>query len=258
MCCFSSRVERVSGTRIFARAEGQRQLVVYEMSLLAQGELAMVLPIPVALGAGEDAVEMVDLSAAPHFFRQLDMAFETELSLAAPSRLAPQPAALKVHQVGDFEASFVPHAVDFDRLDPRFAIPSAVWASIPEVAGFGFVVFKLREAAPEPGLLDRLLGRQAPREERRYHPMAFWFPRRDASRLFFPTLHIHDGAAHPEADFDHTLYAQASEAPDGWDRSEAPLRSRVWGAAQLHVADAPGHRLSVRGVRPNRDTWIAA
>lgn len=35
MCCFSRAIERVSRTSIFARAESERQLVVYETSLLA-------------------------------------------------------------------------------------------------------------------------------------------------------------------------------------------------------------------------------
>jgi hypothetical protein len=34
--------------------------------------------------------------------------------------------------------------------------------------------------------------------------MAFEFEREDASELFFPTVHIHDGDFHPLADFDHT------------------------------------------------------
>ncbi|MCC6874315.1 MAG: hypothetical protein IT378_08450 [Sandaracinaceae bacterium] len=257
MCCFSARVEHVSATKIFVRAEGPRQLVVYEMSLVAQGELAMVLPIPIALGASEDAVEMVDLSQVPTFFTQLGVIFDSQrLSFAAPSRLAPQSKALKVHQVGAFEASFVPRAIDFDRLDPRFAIPSSVWAGVPAVAGFGFVVFKLRETEP-PGLVDRVLGRAAA-SERTYHPMAFWFPRRDTTRLFLPTLHIHDGSVHETADFDHVLYAQASIDPPGWESSNVSLQQSAWGELKRYVADAPGQRATIKGTLPNKDTWIAA
>ena len=38
--------------------------------------------------------------------------------------------------------------------------------------------------------------------------MAFDFPRA-AKKLFFPTVHIHDGKVHDKADFDHALYCQA-------------------------------------------------
>ena len=34
------------------------------------------------------------------------------------------------------------------------------------------------------------------------------FNTRHPDTLFFPTLHIHDGAVHAEEDYDHTLYFQ--------------------------------------------------
>ena len=40
------------------------------------------------------------------------------------------------------------------------------------------------------------------------HPMAMEFNTRHPDTLFFPTLHIHDGAVHAEEDYDHTLYFQ--------------------------------------------------
>lgn len=255
MCCFSGRVEAVKGTKIFARAEGDRQLLVYEMSLTASGELAMVLPIPVVALAGEGAAEFVDFSASPGFFAQLDVFFEPQyLSLGAPQRLQ-KGGPLAVHQVGAFEASFVPTARDFDRLDPRFSLPSELWARVPAVSGFGFVVFKLRDAAPR-GLLAKVFG--APPAPKRYHPMAFWFRRADRERLFFPTLHIHDGDVHQTAEFDHTLYAQAASSPgDGWATSDGSLQ-KTYGFAQTMVADAVGYRVKIVGAHANADTWIPA
>jgi hypothetical protein len=38
--------------------------------------------------------------------------------------------------------------------------------------------------------------------------MALSFPVREGGKLFFPTVHIHDGKVHPTERFDHTLYAQ--------------------------------------------------
>jgi hypothetical protein len=253
MCCFSGRVERVSGTKIFARADGARQLVVYAMSLTARGELAMVLPIPVAQPAREDAVQFVDFTESPVFFAQLDLLFEPQyLSLEPQSRQKSR--GLAVHQVGAFEASFVPRAADFDRLDPRFSIRSELWARVPSVAGFGFVVFKLRDPAPS-GILASVLGaKPAPRH---FHPMAFWFERQGRERLFFPTLHVHDGDVHATAAFDHRLYAQTGTPPGRlWDESDGSLQ-KTYGFAKTMLADAPGYRIEVKGTRPNIDTWIA-
>ena len=53
MCCFSCRVTSVSSTKIFARCEGDRQFLVYEMSLNALSEVAMILPLPVAAGSAK-------------------------------------------------------------------------------------------------------------------------------------------------------------------------------------------------------------
>ncbi|MFO0681621.1 MAG: hypothetical protein U0234_06205 [Sandaracinus sp.] len=253
MCCFSRAIERVEETRIYARGEGARQLVVYEMKLTAEGELAMVLPIPVAPGTTQ--IELVDLSGSPYFFPALEVAFLTELVLSkqAQSRGGPM---LAVQNVGAFEASFVPTAADFDRLDPRFALPSSLWARIPEVQGFGFVVFKLREPPAPASFFDRMLGRRAPAAPRAVHPMAFWFPRADPARLFFPTLHVHDGDVHAEADFDHVLYAQPSEAPEGWERSASAFDHAMAGPGKALVLARTGARRTLEGTLPNRDTWL--
>jgi hypothetical protein len=243
----------VEETRIYARCEGSRQLIVYELQLVASGELAMVLPIPVLRGSGEDAVAFVDLTSSPAFFRALEFAFRPpvgELGMQPQSRLA-KSQALVVHQVGAFEASFVPRARDFDRLDPRFAIPSSLWASVPTVKDFGFVVFRLREG--DRGLVDRVLGRAVPRT---FHPMAFWFPREDRARTFFPTLHVHDGRVHATASFDHVIYAQTAACPDGWESSRHGFRDGMGGDGRALVDDAIGHRRVLRGAMPNADTWI--
>lgn len=253
MCCFSRAIERVEETRIYARGDGARQLVVYEMKLAAQGDLAMVLPIPVAPGTTE--IELVDLSASPYFFSALEVSFQSELLLSkqAPSRHGPM---LAVQRVGAFEASFVPTAADFDRLDPRFAIPSSLWARIPAVQGFGFVVFKLHEPPASSSFVDRMLGRRAPSALRAVHPMAFWFPRASPERLFFPTLHVHDGDVHAQADFDHVLYAQAATPPAGWEPSPKTFDAAMAGPGKSLVLPRAGARRMLKGTLPNADTWL--
>jgi hypothetical protein len=239
MCCFSKPIRAVGATRIFARAEGPRQLVVYETSVDADGELAMVLPIPTRAGASDADIEFVDLTSSPTFFAGLEHAYPQPKMRGLPR----QQQRLAVHVVGSFEASFVPTADDFDRVDRRFAIPRSVWSRAPAVAGFGFVVFKL--AASKSSL-------------RAFHPMAFWFPRRDLDRLYFPTLHIHDGTVRARADFDHALYAQSDTPVEGWERSSASFQDGVAGKGRSLVLASPGRRRRIHGSHANEDTWIPA
>lgn len=253
MCCFSRPVPHVSSTRIFARGlEDGRQALVYEMSVEVLEDLAMVLPLPVPARSPEDAVELVDLSGYPTFFADLGSAFPAVMmparqsfGLAAP----PAPAPLKVQDVGDFEASFVPTLADFSRLDPRFRLPDAVWSSIPQVANDGFAVFKLKPKAERRSKTQTI------------HPMAMRFPRRDVRAIYFPTLHVHDGTFAPSAAFDHTLYCQPTELLAhlfGWGASHAPLGTRVDAARARGLVDgaAYGFQLGVLGELANEDVWL--
>jgi hypothetical protein len=210
MCCFSRPVEEVNNTRIFARlgAKGN-QVLIYQMALHATEDLAMVLPIPVAKGASEDAVRFFDLSKYPLLFADMHRLFpEFKMARAAGDPFSSMPASgdsvkLQVQSVGAYDASFVPRIADFSRLDERFQLPRDVWDQVPSYESFGFAVFKLK---PVRGAV---------------HPMAFAFPTATPNRLFFPTLHIHDGQVHDKELFDHTLYFQATHGPlhGGWEES---------------------------------------
>ncbi len=251
MCCFSQPVVSVSATNIFARAEDTgRQVVVYSMSIEARTELAMILPLPVQLPAGEQDVKFIDLKGYPEFFTDLDRGFippppPASRSLGdsaspASANLAP----LAVVNVGDFEASFVPSIKDFARLDARFRIADKLWHKLPGYHDFGFAVFKLKAGAM------------------RVHPMAFSFPRREPKTLFFPTVHIHDGKVHPQAEFDHALYCQPQ--PD------EPLGTRDWTESYTHPAgfmtvdrtkgiilpDQHCFKQELHGMLANRDTYL--
>ena len=108
--------------------------------------------------------------------------------------------------------------------------------------------------------------RPLPPRSREIHPMAFRFPRRDPGRLYFPTMHVHDGAWHPEADFDHLIYAQRRDAVGSIEPSAAGPAWRVsrygpepdpkTAAAQLLRAHQPVDRLELRGRFPNADTVL--
>jgi hypothetical protein len=168
------------------------------MSIDAATELAMILPMPVKQPAGEKDVTFIDLKGYPDFFKDMDQGFPVRDEAWAGARtrgvtLSAASRKLEVQQVGDFEASFVPAVNDFSRLDERFRLPEGTWKDLPAYKDYGFAVFKLK-----PGAM-------------RVHPMAFSFQRQDPHKLFFPTVHIHDGAVHPTAHFDHALYCQPSE-----------------------------------------------
>ena len=147
---------------------------------------------------------------------------------------------LRVHDVGSFEASFVPRIEDFERLGPRFQIPASIWSQVPEYSDYGFSVFKLKAGA------------------RKVHPTAFEFETRVAERLFFPTFHIHDGAIEPKADFDHTLFCQARDVPQDWPgTTTAPARHFVdleKCAGLVDGADVVYRRVFL-GPAQNTDIW---
>lgn len=290
---FSQPVRHVAETRIFARATHEgRQLLVYAMHLEADADLAMVLPVPVPRAPSEDAVQFVDLSSCPTFFDQLSACFPVPQSRsrgAYDGELSASLSLLVVHDVGDFEASFVPTAADFSRLDARFRLSPEVLASLPNYADWGFCVFKLRardtptqaspprHAAPSVGLVARvrsLFGGPptvpmqramvAPSGERAYHPMAFSFPRREQDRLFFPTVHVHDGQVLSEADFDHSLYCQVAsdgapaDADGTWQRAPVDVGTKggpITTAGPWLENGKALYRRELRGALRNVDVW---
>jgi len=244
---FSGHVRHVSGTRIFARSAGDgRQILAYAMSMSADADVAMILPLPVPPSPPEDAVRFIDLSEYPMLFEDLSEAFPQERAarLHEDTLSLSLPPTLKVHDVGDFEASFVPRLADFSRLDQRFRLPEQVWEQLPGYSSFGFAVFKLRNVVAEHG------------DTKPFHPMAFEFPVRDPSRLFFPTVHVHDGAVRPRAFFEHLLYFQGNMT--GFDTASVPVRDvvDVKRAAGVVDADAPLHRWLRYGSDDNADTYV--
>ena len=110
MCCFTRPVQDVSDTKIFVRlGNGVTQFIAYAMSMSAKEDLAMVLPIPVAKGIGEDAVRFISLEHYPALFGDLWSGFPAPQTYGPASKgvAAVQPT-LKVHSVGSYDASFVP------------------------------------------------------------------------------------------------------------------------------------------------------
>jgi hypothetical protein len=253
MCCFSvpapksfwqrlfAKKVHVSATNIFARivAPGV-QALAYSMDLATAREVAMILPVPVRPGTGEGALRFIDLEKHPRMFFELDALFEQPLAKGEHvSRF--QGHTLAVHQVGSFIATYVPTKVDFDRVDRRFWMPRIVLDSVPEYADYGFAVFQL-----EPG-------------NKTIHPMAFTFPSRELDRLFFPTVHLHDGRFHREADFDHAIYYQhprVREVGGTMERDAVSQQMPAHDYAGVVDTTRPIVKRIVRGTHPNQDMWI--
>jgi hypothetical protein len=258
MCCFSpvsapvswlgklfgaGRVH-VSNTSIFARLEaGGTQVLAYAMTMSARSEVAMILPVPTPPGADDDALTFIDLHDHARIFEDLASLFV----IMQPARKGGGPffsasvtpvRTLKVHKVGSFVASFVPSRADFTRLEARFRLPDAVWDAVPDAHDFGFAVFQLDAGAQT------------------VHPMAFRFRTRDPRRLFFPTLHVHDGRVHARAKFDHALYYQHPRLPSTDTGQVSPLTTNDTHGGVV-TPGQPVLRRTLRGRMPNRDTYVA-
>lgn len=263
MCCFSGRVAHVGGTNIFARRMGARQALVYSMNVELDDAVAMVLPLPVARAA-DDALAFVDLSGYASFFKDLAAAF--------PQPMAPQALGLasrsvgptlRVHDVGDFVASFAPSPADLERLDERFRIAPELFAARPAYRDWGFAVFQLKPREASGGWWPPWRKKQATREQT-IHPMAFTFESREPDALFFPTVHVHDGTVPPHAGFDHALYAQVEDDGLGrtlaWEASEAPAQQVVKVARAEGLVDgaSPLRRQRFSSRLRNIDLWLRA
>jgi hypothetical protein len=255
MCVFTGSVSAMSSTAIFARpCDRGRQVLVYRMALITRTEVAMVLPLPVPPGSADNAVQFIDLSDYPEFFDDLDLAFPPEVTSLGQEMRQSMGAHLVVHDVGFFEASFVPTRRDFSRLDQRFRLPDDVWQALPGYDDWGFAVFKLKSMARRTDV----------------HPMAFDFPQRNPDRLFCPTVHVHNGRVEPWATFDHQLYCQdvdetrldrwcgSFQSKSPWKQSSVALSEvldadRAGGIARL---DRPCHRVPISGSYANVDVVI--
>ena len=263
----------VGGTNIFARARGDAQALIYGMNITASDSVAMVLPLPTPPGVGEDAVRFIDLSAYSKVFVDLNELFPPVMPPqprggSAFGGGAPVKTTLKVHDAGDFEASFVPSFADIDRIDPRFRLPEGIWDALPQYRDWSFAVFQLRDVAEPPRGLRRVFGGLRPKT---IHPMALEFPRRFADRLFFPTVHLHDGTVHEHDTFDHALFWQQDPGAKGTFWAETPtytptLHTLETANTQVDIAatqglidgDAIVYRQDLHGLHPNQDHWVLA
>jgi hypothetical protein len=207
----------------------------------------MILPLPTPKGSPEDALRFINLEKYADFFKDMAAAFPAPPPSRGPKDKSPPTLGkppLIVHDVGSFEASFVPTIKDFSRLDERFRLPAATWDELPAYKNHGFAVFKLKSAE----------------KAKKVHPMAFEFPRADKSQLFFPTVHIHDGKVYKMAMFDHALYCQGTAAEKLMRWQESPKLAgsfmKIEQCQGLIAKDAHVYRLRLAGRRNNEDILV--
>jgi hypothetical protein len=131
-------------------------------------------------------------------------------------------------------------------LDERFRLPKGAMDKLPGYEKFGFAVFKLKAG------------------EQKVHPMAFEFPTATPRRLFFPTVHIHDGKVHDRATFDHALYCQSAPALRlhtlTWTESTSTAKKFVDAkkAEGIVLADEHCYKRQLKSMLPNKDTFVDA
>jgi hypothetical protein len=192
-------------------------------------------------------VRFIDLKEYPAFFQHVSYAFLPTAAASKEDSLMymgmGSRSKLEVQKVGSYDASYVPTVADFSRLDERFRLPDGTWEKLPAYKDWGFAVFKLRDG------------------DQQYHPMAFAFDRKSDAALFFPTVHIHDGKVHSNANFDHILYCQPGEpglALNGWKESFGPASTFVNVEKARGVVDGTRHfyRYEIKARRPNRDIYV--
>lgn len=211
MCIFTQPVVSVNNTQIFARLSGTgTQFLAYQMNYESKDNNAMILPLPVKRPSRDESLKFIDLKDYDALFDELAEGFPFYSPPGITCSASFDPTSrhnLKVFEVGNYIASFVPTMSDFDRLDPKFTLPNEIWENIPGYEDFGFAVFQLAAGSLKP------------------HPMALEFQSANDD-LFFPTIHIHDGDIHESEEFDHLLYMQ-----------HAGLDSRVYGYQNSHMED---------------------
>ena len=90
--------------------------------------------------------------------------------------------------------------------------------------------------------------------------MAFRFPTRDATTLFFPTMHVHDGTIPESATFDHALYCQGTPRNElAWERSGGPIEDPVGSFAKANGVLTLGEeawKQGMAGLRANEDVLV--
>eukprot|EP01112_Ceratiomyxa_fruticulosa_P001460 TRINITY_DN1159_c0_g1_i4.p1 TRINITY_DN1159_c0_g1~~TRINITY_DN1159_c0_g1_i4.p1 ORF type:complete len:297 (+),score=77.28 TRINITY_DN1159_c0_g1_i4:678-1568(+) len=212
MCIFTGKV-RVSATNILVSItkDGENQFTVYSNEVhLSKEPVAMILPFPNT--SSNPACEMVDLSAFPDFFKNVDMMFPKLTKTKSRAKLATKEKGkqkLEVKRCGSYSYSVVPSVTEFDDLEQDvFNIEEDLIKMLTEnyKENFGFLVC----------IIDK---------SDKYSPIAYFHPILD-NKLFVPTRHEHgNGEKRPK--WDHSIYTLGSADAEAGQISGAVYEGNV-------------------------------
>ncbi len=245
MCIFTGTIEPiVSATKILvAMLAMNLQLTVYQNKVIADGNVAMILPVP------GPRVYMVDLSSYANLFNDLeqDLPYNPYAGMLSLRRDAPR-VMLDIQRVGSYDVSVAANLIDLEALDwSHFALTPAVLTILRKhyASNFSFCVARLRQSASP-------------------HPIAYIHERID-SQMFIPTRH--EGHANHAVKWDHSIfmYAQPEDRLGFNSRRAITLRhTSLYALQQAIHAAVPGANLlsphaatlfrqEIHGIRPNSD-----
>lgn len=249
MCIIQGDTRSVADTEIFCfpACNGRGQVTVYSnaVSMNSPGHNAMILPVP----RGYEMFQMIDLSGDTDMFAKLDSCFPSDQTMDSDGPRSrglsanSQAPYLAVQQCGSYEFSLVPSLRDFSRLDPAsFQLSGDVGRLLQRQypAGFAFLVCRITA-------------------NKKFHPVGYLHPLAPGADLFIPTLHFHQGHAHGQPDWDHSIYVLGNSTLGRPAHSLHGLRQ----VRALQPYMCPGRpdrlrKLEVHGHHSNRDMVVPA
>jgi hypothetical protein len=226
----------------------EKQFLVYSMNYRVGEDLAMVLPLPVPVGSKEDAVQFIDLHGYGEFFADLQSGFP----VAASDKRRPLSRSMPSH-CRQRRSRWFRSAASKRRLCRRSKTLRASMLGFACRTGFGTSCPPTKSRGLRCSSCARMPARCIRWRLRFLAPIA--------SKLFFPTVHIHDGKVHDTAHFDHSLYCQVGSQygkTTGWEETPQLASAFVKVAATKGIVDGSAHcyRKTILGNQKNQDTWL--
>jgi len=230
---------------MFARFEGDRQVLAMEMRVNLPRDMALIVPLPTIPNAGRDALRLLRPGTSA-LFAQLQSGFSKSDSQNERRERQDDLSDSGVRtrrfvEAAPYDTLYLPSMDDFGLIDNEFQLSSQLVGAFSPYRDYGFAVLKLRAAA-----------------NARLRSIAFSFPTRDTSHLYFPTFQYRDGTVHNTVMFDVTLYAQNAEksAWDGTAVEAGDFMSMDDGAEVISVERTVQRRV-LYGEKANEDIWLA-
>ncbi|HIA03134.1 MAG TPA: hypothetical protein EYN66_14715 [Myxococcales bacterium] len=240
MAIFSQPVEAVADINIFARMNGTRQILVIALRMTSSIDTSLVVPLPIAMNAGDSPVKFIDFSENTAYFAALRRGF-TNAAGTRERRSGDEAGAptMRYMSSGPYAEHFISDISDFESLDLSAQFPPELSGTFSPYLKYGFAVFQLRA------------GRNV-----RVKPMALEFETRHPDKLYFPTYEFSDGITRSSYRFDTVLFCQHAERA-GWDETRGTANSYMQ-MDELQGILSPERlvqRFALNGDLPNEDSY---